>query len=108
MSLRLRKKPPAASLAHRRGYYFFVVGEASAVMRLLAPIAFVALCGCATQVGEGHWVRTDGRPLDGKQFEADRAACMAEVQNVDGPIAAPGNAVGVCMARRGYLLQFPQ
>jgi hypothetical protein len=83
-------------------------GEASAVMRLLAPLAFVVLCGCATRVGEPFWVRTDGGPLNGKQFEADRAACMLEAQQGDGPIAAPGNAVRVCMAQRGYLQQLPQ
>ena len=77
-------------------------------MRLLAPIAFVVLCGCASRVGEPFWVRTDGGALNGKQFEADRAACTAEVQKGDGPIAAPGNSVRVCMAQRGYLEQFPQ
>jgi hypothetical protein len=77
-------------------------------MRLLAPIAFVVLCGCATQVGQPYWVRIDGDPLNGKQFEADRAACIAEVQKGDGPIAAPGDAVRVCMTRRGYLQQLPQ
>jgi len=76
-------------------------------MRLLAPLAFVVLCGCATEVSEPFWVRTDGIPLNGKQFEADRAACMAEAQK-EGPIAAPGNAVRVCMAQRGYLQQLAQ
>jgi hypothetical protein len=75
-------------------------------MRLLAPIAFVVLCGCATHVGEPFWVRTDGGALNGKQFEADRTACVAEVQKGDG--AAPGNAVRACMAQRGYLQQLPQ
>ena len=77
-------------------------------MQLLAPLACIVLCGCATQVGEAYWVRTNGGPLNNKQFEADRAACMAEVQKSDGPIAAPGNAVSICMTRRGYLLQLPQ
>jgi hypothetical protein len=77
-------------------------------MRLLAPIAFVVLCGCATHVGDSFWVRADGGPLNGKQFEADRAACMAEAQKGEGPIATPGNAVRVCMAQRGYLQQLPQ
>jgi hypothetical protein len=44
-------------------------------MRLLVPIAFVVLCGCATQVGDSFWVRTDGGLLNSQQFEADRAAC---------------------------------
>jgi hypothetical protein len=77
-------------------------------MRLLAPIAFIVLCGCAAHVSDPFWVRTDGGPLDNKQFEADRAACMAAAQKGEGPIAAPGNAVRSCMARRGYLEQFPQ
>jgi hypothetical protein len=77
-------------------------------MRLLALIALVVLCGCATRVGEPFWVRTDGGALNGKQFETDRAACVAEVQQGDGAIAAPGNAVRVCMAQRGYLQQLPQ
>jgi hypothetical protein len=77
-------------------------------MRLLAPIAFVVLCGCATQVGGSFWVRTDGIPLDRQKFEADRAACVAETQKGEGPIAGPGNAVRVCMAQRGYLQQLPQ
>jgi hypothetical protein len=33
---------------------------------------------------------------------------MAEAQKGEGPIAAPGNAVRICMAQRGYLQQFPQ
>ena len=87
---------------------FLWCGKASAVMRLLAPIAFVVLCGCATQVGQAYWVRTDGGPLNGKQFEADRAACMAEAQKADGSKAAPDNAVRVCMRQRGYLQKLPQ
>jgi hypothetical protein len=83
-------------------------GEVSAVMRLLAPIACIVLCGCTAHVSDPFWVRSDGRPLDSKQFEADRAACMAEAQKGEGPEAAPGNAVRVCMAQRGYLEQFPQ
>jgi hypothetical protein len=77
-------------------------------MRLLVPIAFVVLCGCATQVGDSFWVRTDGIPLDQRKFEADRAACVAEAQKGEGAIASPGNAVRVCMAQRGYLQQLPQ
>jgi hypothetical protein len=77
-------------------------------MRLLAPIAFVVLCGCASHVGEPFWVRADGGALNGKQFEVDRAACIAEVQKGDNPFAAPGNAVRVCMTQRGYLQQLPQ
>jgi hypothetical protein len=77
-------------------------------MRLLVPLAFVMLCGCATRVGEPFWVRTDGGLLNGPQFEADRAACMVEAQKGDGPISAPGNAVRVCLTQRGYLQQPPQ
>jgi hypothetical protein len=77
-------------------------------MRVLALIAFVVLCGCATQVGDSFWVRTDGGLLNSQQFEADRAACIAEAQKDEGPVAGPGNAVRVCMAQRGYLLQLPQ
>lgn len=77
-------------------------------MRLLAPIAFVVLCGCATQVGDPFYVCNDGGTLNGKQFEVDRAACVAEAQNGEGPIAAPGNFVRVCLAQRGYLQQLPQ
>jgi hypothetical protein len=77
-------------------------------MRLLATLAFVVLCGCAAHVSDPFWVRADGRPLDGKQFEADRAACEAEAQKGQGPVAAPRNAVHVCMTLRGYLEQFPQ
>jgi hypothetical protein len=83
-------------------------GEASAVMRLLAPIAFAVLCGCATQVGEAYWVRTDGGLLNGKHFEADRTACIAEVQKSGGTTAAAGEAFRDCMTRRGYLQQLPQ
>jgi len=79
-----------------------------AVMRLLAPMAFVVLCGCATQVGEAYWARTDGVPLNGKQFEADRAACMSEAQKGGGTQAATADAVRFCMMRRGYLQQLPQ
>jgi hypothetical protein len=82
--------------------------EAVAVMRLLAPMAFVVLCGCATQVGEGYWLRTDGGPLNGKQFEADRAACLSEVQKGGGTQAAAADALRACMTRRGYLQQLPQ
>jgi hypothetical protein len=82
-------------------------------MRLLAPKAFVVmvfvvLCGCATQVGEAYWVRTDGGPLNGKQFEADRAACMSEVQKGGGTQAAAADALRACMIRRGYLQHLPQ
>ena len=72
-----------------------------AVMRLLAPMAFVVLCGCATQVGEAYWARTDGGALNGKQFEADRAACMSTQ-------AAAADGFRFCMMRRGYLQQLPQ
>ena len=78
-------------------YGFCGASEAVVVMRLLAPMAFVVLCGCASQVGEPFWVRTDGGPLNGKQFEADRVSCIDEAQKGDGPIAAPGNAVRVCL-----------
>jgi hypothetical protein len=53
-------------------------------MRLLAPIACIVLCG-AGHVSDPFRVRTDGRSLDDKQFEADRAACMAEAQKGEGP-----------------------
>jgi hypothetical protein len=89
-----------------------VIGDASlgavAPMRLLAPLAFIVLCGCTSHVSDPFWVRADGGALNGKQFEADRAACVAEAQKGEGPIAAPGNAVRVCMTQRGYLQQFPQ
>jgi len=76
-------------------------------MRLLAPVAFVVLCGCATQVGEPYWARTDGAALNGHQFEADRTACLAEVQSSDGTTAS-GDPFRACMTRRGYLQLMPQ
>jgi hypothetical protein len=60
----------------------------------------IALSACAAQT-ELSWVRADGKPVLGNQFEADRTGCNGEVQKS----AQPGDVFRTCMAQKGYRQQ---
>ena len=82
----------------------------------LALLACLALGACATAPMPTGWTRADGRAVDPKQLEADKAICRDEVDQAAritaarhlAPITLPGQdspAVKLsidCMARRGY------
>jgi hypothetical protein len=82
----------------------------------LALLACVALGACATAPMPTGWTRADGRAVDPKQLEADKAICRDEIDEAARvtaarhltPITLPGQdspAVKLsidCMARRGY------
>jgi len=57
----------------------------------------IAVGACAAQT-EPTWVRTDGKPFVGTQFQADRSICNAEVDKS----AQPGEAFRSCMTQKGY------
>ena len=83
----------------------------------LALLACLALGACTTAPMPTGWTRADGRAVDPKQLEADKAICRDEVDQAArvtaarglAPITLPGQdspAVKLsidCMARRGYL-----
>jgi hypothetical protein len=82
----------------------------------LALLACLALGACATVPMPTWWTRADGRAIDPKQLEADKAICRDEIDEAArvaaargvAPITLPGQdspAVKLsidCMARRGY------
>ena len=60
----------------------------------------VVMSACAAET-ELTWVRTDGKPFVGTQFEADRTICNVEVDKS----TQPGEAFRSCMTQKGYRLQ---
>lgn len=86
------KQIPEEGLAMRRKYRF----------GLVAMIA-LSVASCAPTI----YGRTDGGPVNTRQFENDKTICQGEVARADnGSLLSPTDDDAVfagCMAQRGYL-----
>ena len=74
----------------------------SSMSRLTMLLCAAALASCATQT-ELSWVRLDGKPINEKQLQSDRAACLEKAGSSVGD--SNRKAFASCMSERGYLQQ---
>jgi hypothetical protein len=90
----------------------------ASAFRITSVLIFTSVfCGCASQQPPQTWMRSDGKPVDGSQLEADKTICRDEMEQAERvtearaltPIYLPGQespfikVYNGCMGQHGYL-----